>query len=68
MFDRRDLFVGVLVFALYLITLVVKGDASSVIPIDRDVVVIDLIAAVVCIVGGSVMSFTARGKLRFDEP
>ncbi len=69
MFDRYDLAVGLLVLLAAFGTVVYHdGSLSCLIPTDRDIVVVDVLIIVITVFGGSVLSFCARGKLRFDEP
>lgn len=67
--DRYDLAVGLLVLLAAIGTIVYHdGSFISLIPNDRDIVVVDVLIIVITVFGGSVLSFCARGKLRFDEP
>ena len=64
MFDRYDFAFGLLVVLAAFGTIVYHdGSFISLIPNNRDGIVIDLVIVVVCLVGGSIMSFCARGKL-----
>ncbi len=68
MFDRKDLFVGVLVVLAAFGTIVHRdGSFCSLIPVNRNIAVINLTIIVICLFGGSVASYCARGKLR-PEP
>lgn len=69
MFDRYDLLVGLAVLVAAFGTIVHHdGSIACLIPNNRDIIVVDVLILVVTIFGGSVLSFCARGKLRFDEP
>lgn len=68
-FDRKDLLAGIgVVLAAFGSVAHHDGGVHCLLSTSRDVVVIDFVIVVLCLVGGSIASSCLRGKLHPNHP